>query len=90
MNIKKKRIENLCTNALERIDAEIMKHKKGAEKASLSIPMLFEIKNEIEQMLKILEPSIFKPSYPRFMLDWPEESNLIDFLSDVAYQYERL
>lgn len=90
MNNKKKRIENLCTNALERIDDEIMKHREGVENASLSIPMLHEIKKEIEQMLTILEPSIFKPSYPRFMLDWPEESNLIDFLSEVAYQYERL
>ena len=51
--------------------------------------MLFNIKLELEKMLAVLNKSKYLPSYPRFLLDYPE-NDLINFLLDVSYKYKKM
>jgi len=38
-----------------------------------------------------MDPKIYVPIYPRFILDWPEErSELVDKLIDVSCLYDRI
>lgn len=88
MNIKSK-VYNLCEDAIKRIDDALEKHSKG-EPADLSIPMLNRVKSEVEEMKESLNPSLFKPTYPRFVSDWPDDHGLVGLLTDLAYQYGRI
>jgi len=51
---------------------------------------LLKIKSEIDAMKSTLDPKLFKPYYPKSLLDWPEDSDLKEFLLEVSYQYSRL
>jgi hypothetical protein len=86
-NIEK--IAGLCDAAITKVDDAIASHERG-EPADLSIPMLQKVKTELVKMRENLKPSVFKPSYPRFVLDWPDEHGLVAYLSEVAYQYSRI
>jgi hypothetical protein len=77
-----------CTLVIKRVDDAIRRHESG-HKEDLSIPMLLTVRDEILKMLSILSPAIYKPTYPRFILDWPDETGLIRILVDLAYDYER-
>jgi hypothetical protein len=77
-----------CRSALKRVDSAIQNHKDGKPE-DLSLPMLLRIRSDLWQMVAALSPAVFKPSYPRFILDWPDEHGLIRQLSEVAYEYDR-
>ena len=89
MNNTKLRVLYLCRNALERVDQAICNHEHNVPE-DLSLPILNRIRNELLQMLEKLSPSQFRPTYGRFILDWPDEHGLIKTLSDVEYEYERI
>lgn len=85
----KLKVTSLCEEAIEKINDAIEKHSRG-EPADLSISMLKKIKVEVEKMKEELKPSIFKPTYTRFVMDWPDEHGLVGFLTELAYQYGRI
>ncbi|MFY0403625.1 hypothetical protein V8Z79_03405 [Pantoea dispersa] len=49
-----------------------------------------QVKKELEEMIKVMDPKDYMPGYPRFILDWPDEDGLIEELVDIAYQYEKI
>jgi hypothetical protein len=52
--------------------------------------MLRQIRSEITAMKHALDPKAFSPGYGRALLDWPPSSELIDFLLELKYRYDRL
>ena len=86
---KQDNIKGLCEAAILKVEAAINAHEKG-EPADLSIPFLKNVRGELTKMSETLKPSNFKPSYPKFMMDWADEHGLVKYLSEVAYQYGRL
>lgn len=89
MGDQRNRITGLCKQAIEKVDEAIAKHEAG-EPADLSISMLHKVRIELETMSVEMSSSKFKPSYPRFVMDWPDEHGLIAYLVEVSYQYSRL
>lgn len=89
MNNKKLSVEQRCQAAIDRVDLAIRNHEQNKPE-DLSIPLLRKVREELVQMKAALSPSVFCPSYGRFVLDWPDEHGLIRQLSDVSYEYERL
>lgn len=89
MNNTKLAIEQQCQAAIDRIDLATHNHEENKPE-DLSIPLLRKVREELVQMKMALSPSVFCPSYGRFVLDWPDEHGLIRQLSDVYYEYERL
>jgi hypothetical protein len=83
------RVKGLCADAIKRVDQAIDNHSQGKAE-DLSIPMLNRIQQELKQMEISLSPPKFKPTYGRFILDWPDEHGLIKMLSEVACEYGRL
>ena len=81
--------ELLVNNALKRVVDSIKKHEKRSI-APLSIQLFNQVKNELEQMIRIMNPRVFMPNYPRFILDWPDEDGLIEELINIAYQYKKI
>lgn len=78
-----------CQAAIDRVDLAILNHDQNRPE-DLSIPLLGKVREELIQMNTALSPSVFRPSYGRFVLDWPDERGLVRLLSDVGHQYERL
>ncbi len=89
MSMRKKRVHDLCSEALARVDEAIRCHHQG-EPADLSIPLLQSVRRELQKMQQVLDPAVFSPSYGRFILDWPDEHGLVSFLLEVDYQYGRI
>jgi hypothetical protein len=89
MNDKKLTMEQECQVAIDRVDVAIRNHEQNRPE-DLSIPMLRKVREELVQMKAALSPSVFRPTYGRFVLDWPDKHGLIRLLSDLEYQYERL
>ncbi len=83
-------IDKLIMVALEKVDKKIEDSRisKCADEG-LPMTMLFNIKLELEKMLAVLNKSKYLPSYPRFLLDYPE-NDLINFLLDVSYKYKKM
>ena len=86
---KVNRVKNLCAGAITRIDEAIEDHKQG-KPADLSELMLVKVRAELEKMQSILKPSQYKPSYPRYVLDWEDKHGLVNYLIEVSYQYSML
>lgn len=82
-------IKQLCEEAIQRVSSAIMDHEDN-KPADLSVPLLREVKRELEMMLSKLNPNEFQPHFGRFILEWPDEHGLIAYLLDVEYQYERM
>jgi len=83
-------IRNVLNNVYEEVLQAIEQHRKG-EKAPLSLGLLLNTKKELEKMMKCMNPKIYAPIYPRFILDWPEErSELVDKLINVSYHYKHI
>lgn len=78
----------LCVRALERVDEATANHLAGRSD-DLSIGTLENVKRDLERMLQALDKTKFSPSYSRFILDWPDEHGLIDFLLGVSQNYKR-
>jgi hypothetical protein len=89
MSDRKASVFQQCEAAISRIDSAIINHEQNKPE-DLSVPLLRKVRVELLQMKDALSPSIFLPSYARFILDWPAEHGLVKQLSDVAYQYGRL
>ena len=75
--------------SLKKVINAIDRHERN-ELAPLSIQVLIQIKKELEEMVSTMNPEVYKPGYPRFILDWPDEDGLIEELVDVAYQYNNM
>lgn len=81
--------ELLLNETLKKIDDAISRHERN-EPAPLSIQALIQIKKELEEMIRVMDPKIYMPGYPRFILDWPDEDGFIDELIYLAYQYGKI
>ncbi|MFS2224793.1 hypothetical protein [Pantoea sp. B65] len=81
--------ELLLNDALKKVLYAIRRHERN-EDAPLSIQALIQVKKELEEMIRVMDPKVFMPGYPRFILDWPDEDGLIDELVNLAYQYGKL
>ncbi|MGG4610625.1 hypothetical protein [Providencia sp. Me31A] len=44
------------------------------------------MKSELTEMIRVEVPQEYKPSYPRFIMDWPDETGLISALIDADYK----
>ncbi len=81
--------ELLLNDTLEKVVDAISRHERN-EKAPLSIQMLTQVKKELEEMIKVMDPKVYMPGYPRFIIDWPGEDTLIKELVHVAALYEKI
>lgn len=72
--------------ALAVVQRRIDDHHSGKE-APFSDKFLAQVKDELRAMSK--DPGC-KPQYPRFLLDWPDETGLKTMLMDLAYRFSRL
>lgn len=41
-------------------------------------------------MKRVMDPKVYMPGYPRFILDWPDEDGLIDELINISYLYGKI
>lgn len=82
-------IDALMNDALDKTRAAIELHRSGAN-AALSLPLLEKILAELEKMRSVSDPKLFRPNYPRFLLDWPDDTGLKTLLMDIAYKYGKL
>lgn len=83
MDVKKKIVE-----AIAKVETEIMNFKSGDNEYELSKSFLINVKSELEEMNKFNDKSKYQPSYPRFLLDYPE-TDLINYLIEVSYLYKQ-
>jgi hypothetical protein len=84
----KQEVKELCLNAIERINQAVQNHEQGIAE-DLNIPILQKVAGEIQKMASELDKSKYKPSYPRFLLDWPDEHGLVEYLIQVSYEYSK-
>ncbi|UQY42791.1 hypothetical protein [Mixta hanseatica] len=82
-------LELSLSSALKKVIDAIGRHERN-EAAPLSIQLLVQVKKELEEMIKVMNPNIYMPGYPRFILDWPDADGLIEELINVSYQYEKI
>lgn len=73
-------------NTLDKVIDAMNKYKYG-EVAPLSPQVLIKVKTELEEKIKVMDPKIYMPGYPRFILDWPDDDGLLEALLNTAYQY---
>lgn len=79
----------MISSALDEVTEALAKHMQGAP-APLSSALLAQVQKELETMRQVMNPAAFKPGYPRFLLDWPDETGLVERLSELAYAYGKL
>jgi hypothetical protein len=82
------RVRKRCEEALNIIDQAIEKHKRG-EPEDLNISILLKVKQEILIMGQVLDSSKFVPIYGRFIIDYPGDNGLIDYLAGVSHEYKK-
>ncbi|TDB42672.1 hypothetical protein [Photorhabdus khanii] len=80
--------EPFVADVLKLVLEAIELHKNG-KPAPLSIDVLNKVRRELEEMIKVMDPKAYIPSYPRFISDWPDEFGLIEKLISVAYYYKK-
>lgn len=85
----KSSFELLLNEAIKKIDDAINRHERS-EIAPLSFQALKQVKKELEEMKKVMDPKMYMPGYPRFILDWPDEDGLIDELINISYLYGKI
>jgi hypothetical protein len=71
--------------AIEAVDRAIADHI-AERPAPLSKILLINVRAEL---LAMSGDASHTPTYPRFVLDWPEDSDLKNTLIQLAYQYGR-
>ncbi|BFI43929.1 hypothetical protein KD5_03570 [Yersinia pseudotuberculosis] len=81
--------KNFLTETLQLVLDAIELHKNKMP-APLSIDVLNSVRKELEEMIKVMDPQIYTPSYPRFIIDWPDDTGLIEKLVDVDYYYKKI
>jgi len=85
----KSSFELLLSDAFKKVVDAIIRHERN-EVAPLSIQVLIQVKKELEEMIRVMDPKVYMPGYPRFILDWPDDDGLIDELINLAYQYGKI
>ena len=88
---KKKRLEAVaerCQEARRRVQVAVENHQAGRPE-DLNIEILENVRADLSQMSKILDKNHFRPSYGRYLLDWPDEHGLVEYLLGVAQDYCR-
>jgi len=78
----RKEIEE-AVSAVERCIAD---HQSGGD-PPFSAKFLVQVRDELRIMADDPE---YQPKYPRFVLDWPDETGLKAALMDLAYRFNRL
>lgn len=73
--IKVKEFEDMYIELFETIESEIELVNKGLKKRS--IHQLETIINDVKIMIKIKDSNLFLPSYPRFIIDSWDYSDLL-------------
>ena len=79
-------VKDMCDEALRRIDVALTQENVPQS----MLPLLARVRPEVDAMRNALDPHQFSPGYGRVLLDWPESNELIEFLIDVKYRYDRL
>lgn len=79
-------LEHIIDTTLARIEAAIARHHAG-EAEPLPTALLQTISNEIRQVR--VEWPLRAVGYGRFIIDWPDDSEIRSNLIDAAYQIER-
>ena len=79
-------LKEKLTEALEKIEEEISDY--DIKNCNLPKSALINIKLELEKMYEVMDQSKYKPSYPRFLLDYPE-TEFTNYIIEVAYLYEK-
>ncbi|MFS7241007.1 hypothetical protein AB6849_11895 [Serratia proteamaculans] len=82
-------IELSLRSVLKKVTDAIERHERN-EMAPLSIQLLSQVKKELEEMIRIMNPDIYMPGYSRFILDWPDDEGLAEELVNIAYQYGKI
>jgi hypothetical protein len=78
----------VCERALDRVDAALENHRAGRPE-DFSVGVLENVRCELVQMASTLDKDRFRPSYPRFILDWPDDHGLVEYLLRVSHDYRR-
>ena len=81
--------EILLKGSLDKVNYAIWLHENG-QTGPLSVHVLAQVKRELEEMIKVMNPKNYTPTYPRYILDWPDEDGLKKELIDVAYLYQKI
>ncbi|NTX79444.1 hypothetical protein FCL49_11095 [Serratia proteamaculans] len=82
-------IELSLRSALKKVTGAIERHERN-EVVPLSIQLLSQVKKELEEMFRIMNPDIYMPGYSRFILDYHDDEGLAEELVNVAYQYGKI
>lgn len=77
--------QDRITNAVEIVRQRIEDHQSGRE-APFSVAVLANVLSELRIMQS--NPD-YDAGYPRFLLDWPDDSNLKTMLIDIAHLHSR-
>lgn len=87
--IMKSSFELLLNEGTKKIDDAINRHERN-EVTPLSFQALMQVKKELEEMKRVMDPKMYMPGYPRFILDWPDEDELIAELINISYLYGKI
>lgn len=89
---KKEIVKQKCNEALLEIEKELKLEKReliiSGYDFTLTKSALINIESEIKMMLKVFDKRKYKPTYPRFLLDFPS-TPIRDLLMFVNYIYDR-
>ena len=91
MSKRKRRPEAVageCREALLRVERALENHRAGRPEG-LSASVLEQVSVELRAMLNALDKSMYSPNYAIYILDWPNDHGLVNYLVGVACNYER-
>jgi len=81
-------VKTMLVSVHEEVLRAMELHRNG-DKAPLTPRILLNVKRELEDMMEAMNPNVYIPSYPRFILDWTDdETGLVRQLLDACYKYE--
>ena len=81
-------VADCCKRALERVEQAILNHQRGHPE-DLDITTLEQVAKELGKMAQALNKTKYQPAYARFLLDWPDEHGLVEYLIGVSQDYCR-
>ena len=76
-------LEGKIEEAVCVVAQRIEDHQSGRD-APFSAAFLVQVRDELRTMAQDPE---HEPQYPRFLLDWPDETGLKAMLMDLAYRF---
>lgn len=82
-------LRKILLNALSEVEKEINNYNiQNIEDMNLSQSAYLKIKKELEQMILVGNNALYIPTYPRFLLDYPE-TELTKLLLEASYLYKK-